>query len=823
MRAHHSTSPHQLLRLVFSLLACTTLGCSVVFFPDIIPTAVPTPTIAPTPTPLPNANVAFTVHTPPNSPPGTVPAVKILDPVQGTFIVVSLFNVGENLWTGTTQAPAGTLLLYEYVRLQPTIAEETTALQAPIAYRALPVGAQNTVADDVVAAWHDIPYAGEVGALTGRVWNSNTGQGAMGVWVEAGGQVAITAYDGSFQFFDLPPGVQRATAFAPDGSFRQASVVANVGPNQNTEVDLTSFDPNAVHVTLVVRGANLPIAQAPLRIIGNVWQLGSTWQPSANGALAMAARAPQMIAQADGSWAINLIFYEGTVVTYKYTLGDGAWNGELDSAGQPRLRRFVVPMQDAFFSDQITTWQTDGGAAITFEALTPKTTSLTDQVTIQFRTDRWLQPLPMWRISDTEWRYTLYNPTNFTGSVFYRYCRNYACGTADDAATAGEAATGRFFTPAVFGQDLRDPVDKWQWLDNVTPTSGVLPSVSVRPTFAAGLDLSDGWRPEQLASTNAAFNEMHNLGANWVTFTRLGTAQMRYFPYYADSAQLAPTAQDWLALAQQARNAGLRVALHPVTCHYTPYGNCEYWNGLNTGGEFWNQWFAAYERYILTQAELARQGGAELLVIGDYKLRPALPGEPEAPPDADARWRTLIQKVRTRYSGLLAFELLMGQSVWPNVPPFLDSVDVIRIAWWGALASNATPLVTDMTASAGALMDTNLLPLSQRFNKPIVISVAYYSADGGVTHCLKRADGQCHSFEDFGPNTNAASAYALDLQEQADAYSAVLTALNDRPWLTGFSSFGYNPVAILRDKSISVRGKPAEAVLSAWFLRLQGR
>jgi hypothetical protein len=259
-----------------------------------------------------------------------------------------------------------------------------------------------------------------------------------------------------------------------------------------------------------------------------------------------------------------------------------------------------------------------------------------------------------------------------------------------------------------------------------------------------------------------------------------------------------------------------------VTCHYTPYGACDYWNGVHFSTGFWDSWFAAYQGYLLTQASLARNSGADQLVIGDFKLRPSLPGEPEAPPDAEARWRGLIARVRGVYGGPLAFELLMGTGVWPSPPPFLDALDVIRVWWWAPLSTNNRPGIADMAGAAGVLLDGQLRPLQQRFNKPLVLSAAYLSVDGAATQCLRRSDGQCYAFEDFSPSASDASTYALDLAEQGDIYQALLTAINERAWVGGLFSYGYNPSAILKDKSLSVRGKPAEDILAAWFPKLQG-
>jgi hypothetical protein len=279
----------------------------------------------------------------------------------------------------------------------------------------------------------------------------------------------------------------------------------------------------------------------------------------------------------------------------------------------------------------------------------------------------------------------------------------------------------------------------------------------------------------------------------------------------------------WNEITGLAHAAGLRVALHPVTCHYTPYGACDYWTGASFNTAYWDNWFANYERHLLSQAELARQSGVEMLIVGDFKLRPAFPGEPEAPPDAEARWRSLIGRVRGIFGGTLGFELLMGDAVWPSPPPFLDAVDVIRLWWWAPLANSSTASVPDMAVNASVLLDNHVLPLQQRFNRSIVLSTAYLSVDGAATQCLRQPDGQCYSFEAFAPSALDVSAYSLDLQEQADAYTALLLAINDRPWISGLFSFGYHPQATLRDKSVSVRGKPAETALSAWWPLLQGR
>ncbi len=808
------------------LLLLFAAACSGLPIPRIVfdtPTPIP---LGPTATPLPGSIVSFNVHIPANTPVGSPPAILLVDDVGGDHITLPLISAGGNVWTGGTTAPVGAVLRYRYMRggAQPGYVEEVTAARQPVPYRLLLVSTANLSAEDTVAAWADTPFAGESGAIVGTMKNSNTNNGVMGVIVAAGGKTTLTAWDGSYAFYGLPAGVQRVTTLTPDGSLRPAQNAVTVLNGQTAALDLAANDPNLVQVTFIVRPPANTDPGAPLRMAGNVSQLGAIFALDPNGAAIAAAREPPLVRLADGRWGTQLLLYEGTVVRYKYTLGDGVWNGELNSSGARRLRQIVVPFTNTTIEDSIDAWHTGASASVVFEVTAPANTPPNDIVTIQFRTgSAWLPPVPMWRTGVNAWKFVLYNPTNFQGNMFYRYCRNYACGAADDTATVGANATGRFFTPTLFEQDLKDTVNGWQWPPDVIPPAGAPAAVIPRPGFGAGIEFGDEWQPNWLPFYGEALRGIQSAGANWVTFTPRGAAQMNPRPAYSYDLTAAPLLADWKPLVDQAHTLGLRVALHPVTCRHTPYGQCDYWNGVPFGPDFWNVWFAAYEKYIVTQAELAARTGMDLLVIGDFKLRPSFPGEPDAPADADARWRGVIANVRAHFGGPIAFELLMGQSVWPSPPPFLDAVDVIRMFWWSALSAGNTPAVNDLALNAGGLLDTHVLPIQQRFQRGILIVPAYYAVDGAATQCLKRDDGQCYAYDAFNPDAPDVIRYGLDLQEQADLYNGLLTAINSRTWIAGLFAYDYHPAAALRDKSISVRGKPAEAVLAVWFPKLEGR
>ena len=485
-----------LKRALAAVLLCATTACGLLPVPRLVfDTPQPPATAGPPPTTMPAASITFKVQVPPGTPANSAPAVSLMDEVSGSSRTIVLTNTGNNEWSGGATAPVGALLRYKYIRPLPSLVEETTAAQQSVRFRLLAVAGSATTADDIVAGWTDLPFAGAVGGLDGRVWNGNSQQGVMGILVAAGGQQTLTAHDGSFSFQNLPVGAQRATLLAPDGSLSPAQQTANVTAGQTAPIDLVSTDPNAVHVTFLVLLPSGTDPAAVLRLAGDVTQAGDTLVPAANGSSIAAGREPLLVPLADGRWTVRLQFYAGTVLHYKYTLGDGFWNGELDPNGSPRLREVVVPPVDSLIDDTIDTWRQAGTPSVTFEAFTPTSTPSTDRVSLQFRTASWHTPVAMWRVAANDWRFVLYNPGDLPSSVFYRYCRDDACGSADDTATAGSGAAGRFFSPALFDQNLRDSVSGWQWLDNSSSVAATLPAVTAHPDFAAGFDVADDWQP----------------------------------------------------------------------------------------------------------------------------------------------------------------------------------------------------------------------------------------------------------------------------------------------------------------------------------------
>jgi hypothetical protein len=118
----------------------------------------------------------------------------------------------------------------------------------------------------------------------------------------------------------------------------------------------------------------------------------------------------------------------------------------------------------------------------------------------------------------------------------------------------------------------------------------------------------------------------------------------------------------------------------------------------------------------------------------------------------------------------------------------------------------------EMKASAGQLLDNEIQPFQAALGKPVFLAAAYPSANGAGSASLPKNVL-------FQPGS---SQVAVNLQAQADIYQALMMAVNERAWISGFVSRGYYPPVGLQDASASIHAKPAADVLWYWYPRMLG-
>jgi hypothetical protein len=219
-----------------------------------------------------------------------------------------------------------------------------------------------------------------------------------------------------------------------------------------------------------------------------------------------------------------------------------------------------------------------------------------------------------------------------------------------------------------------------------------------------------------------------------------------------------------------------------------------------------------------------------MLILGGPDVSPALPGgqltggTPSGVPDiAVSRWEQIIAQVRGRFNGTIAWALPFPWQFEQVPAEILSSVDQVYILFSPQLSENNPIEYSQLVLEIEDILDEELFPSVAQFEKPILLGIDYPATDGAVRGCIPLEDDSCVSFEQLAMNLDGFSGQALDLEEQKLIYSAMLTAIGDREWITGFVSRGfYIPVA-LQDPSPSIHGKPASDVINYWFPKLLGR
>jgi len=801
-------------------------------------TATPGPVIA-TNTPYPAAQTTFVVTLPEALPAGETVSILVLDEATGLSLNASQYQLTARdtlTYTGTLPLPYNSVVKYRYIRTSAGgVAVEDTTFGTAIRYRLHNVAGPGEI-HDIVADWSDKAFARPTGSILGQVYNADTGSPLVNILVTAGGVQRITDSMGRFELTGLPTGTHQLTAYSMDGLYQPFEQGAVVMENTATPVDLRIQPTHLVNVTFITTVPQDTIPGVPVRIAGNILQLGNTFADLQGGMSVTADRMPIMNLQADGRYAITLGLPVGTHIQYKYTLGDGYWNAERKGNGGWVLRDLIVPGQDITLQDSIETWSasTESGSVL-FEASIPAVTPPGDIIYIQFHTYGWTEPIPMWPLGNNRWAYKLYGPLNFLGSFAYRYCRNGQCGSADDNQTVGVSPTGRQVNTSILGQDIQDVIGSWKWYENPETFALVGSAITPRdPGFVAGVEYQPAFHPNFSYFAPQAFANTKAIGSNFAVLTPNWTMSSVSPLQFATQPGSDPLWIDTAIMVSEARGVGLNVALFP-TPHFPPSADtsisasAQFWQNAPKDAAWWQTFFTRYRAFLVNYADLAAQSGAQSIILGGEWITPALPGglmpdgsSSNVPADADAQWRAIIQDLRTHFKGQIFWALPYEKSSFTNPVNFIRDVDGIYLLWSVPLAPSPTATKADFASEAGRLLDTEVAPFASLMGKPIILAVSYPSAAGVQSGCIANGAGGCLDFNALSRPNADLTAVSINLQTQADIYEAMLTAVNARSWISGFISRGYYMPVTLQDKSTSVHGKPAADVLWYWYPRLLG-
>ena len=682
--------------------------------------------------------------------------------------------------------------------------------------------------DDVIAAWSDAPFEGRTGRIIGQVLDASTGKGLPEIAVSAGGLITFSDGEGKFRLDDLPTGLHNIALFSPDGAFRSAQQAAQVAAEATTPVEFSLHAATPVHITfqLTVPPGYDPNTQ--VHLAGNISQLGNRFVDLLGNIRTSTVHMPTLVQVDPTNYLAVLTLYSGTDLRYKYTLGDGLWNAERDEAGHFVTRQVIIPEQETTLRDTVMSWNSSEDSSIHFFVEVPENTPPGEGVSLQLKPGSWFEPLPMRQIAPHEWTYELFGPLKFAGDVEYRYCRNLQCSSADDADTAGPTSTGRALDLEQGSREVHDQVFAWKWLDTDPPPPTIKSqSITPRQGFEAGVDFLPGYTPTWKSSMPDSIQNLHSLGANAITLApRWMVTQQNPIPLISFDPARAPFKEELGDWVKKGRDLNMKVNLRPTISVET--GNMEsWWTGTKRDSVWWNLWFEEYRSYLLTFAQYADEMGVAKLIINTQDIAPSLPSgqlpdgsSSGVPNDSGSRWEALILEIRERFSGRLSVEVVL-QADKLELPPFVELMDEISIYWRIPLARGDSTDLNSLKTTADQTLDW-LLVQPDLQGKPVTLSVEYLSIEGSVESCPPAPDGSCRDPDSFASGREVDPDLEVDLLAQVEAINAVFLAAFEQPEITGLYVRGYNPTAILYDKSASIYKKPAQDLMQYFYPRITG-
>jgi len=782
------------------------------------------------------ALVTFYLKIPENTPADQPILISILDEVTGLALNPKRYTMdpdGEGNYIIGLPFPIGSTVKYRYSRQGEVTAEEHITDGRAVRYRLYHVDAPGEV-HDIVARWNDTHFEGYTGRISGKTTDLASGDSIPGLLVTAGGTQVISAGDGSFFIEGLPPGTHNLVVYAPNGSYQTFQHGAVVVVESTTPAPIELISTSEVDITFIVHVPNDTPPAVPIRLVGNLYQLGNSFADLSGGMSTLASRSPILSLLPDGTYGVILSLPSGTDIKYKFSLGDGFWNTELGEEGEWVVRQMIVPNEPVVFEDYIETWHFGSSAPITFDITIPETTPPDDDIFIQLNPYGWTEPLPMWDLGDNRWAYILYSPLDLLEELSYRYCRAGQCGHADDSRTPGTQTSGQVVQTAEDPQGIPYQVEFWSWLENNTDSSEILSKLSYeglpKADFFAGVELQEHFHPSWVPLMPSTLDDIIDLGANWIFLTPSWTFSSLDPPVLESVLGQDPLWLDYIQIIQKAQTEHLNIALRPIA-HFPGKDDGGWWSSAPRDFSWWVSWFDRYETFALHHADLAERTGVNTLILGGDWMAPALPSgklsdgtSSGVPPDADSRYRELISKIKNRFSGTIGWALTYPEDIL-NPPGFITDVDCFYILWSIPLSKEADPSIKEMQSKAERILTTEIYPMwltsgIESHHKKVIISLAYPSVIGGTTECLEDPFIDCIPPESLNYPAPDYPLLGLDLEIQAKAYHAVLGAVSKYEWINGVVTRGYYPPTTLLDKSSSIHGKPAEDVFTSWLLRL---
>ncbi len=747
--------------------------------------------------------------------------IEVVDDTTGIElnpIRYAMEKVDKTSYRITLPLKLGSLVKYRFLLNGETPTYETSNQGEKIQYR---VAYVNSAIEfyDIVSNWENQSYEYEYGRIEGNVTNAASNSPLPNLFVSAGGISTFTNSLGKFSIEGLPAGKHNLVILSTDGEYNVFQQEALVGAGLTTPAQIKVAASNFVNVTFIITPPVNHPSNAKLRILGNSYQLGNVFAGVYNGVSTIASRAPKLTELPNGKYTITLSLPAGMDLRYKYSVGDGFWNAEQTTEETFKVRQIIVPNKNTVIEDVVYAWGASNNAPVTFNVQVPEATDLNDIVSIQFNPFGWTAPIPMSKVSDNQWTFTLLGPFNLINNLSYRYCRNDACGLADDMASMGNIAEGNPLSSSPDAQVIEDVVENWYgWQPANTPTTLVAPPIVSRGSdFVTGAYLSNRYSLFEAIYADRAFQNLVDIHSNTVIIPIEWTLNT-FSPVLIDPLPgTNPLWKDALSIIQKAQSRGLKVWLAPnIEIGTSALGD---WN-QQTISPTWQQEFTqAYGEFLVYTADLGTYMDIEGIILPtDVVHIQTITNYDDFSNTIQSATNQYFNTLKEHFSGSyyleIADETLLDNPVTAKVDGFLVRTDLNLDVEQSSIEA--------LQPAFSQFFDGSIYPYYEAQSKPIWIGLDYPSAAGAENGCVQFGD-ECIDFQILNYlNSDMQTSVSIDFVTQANLYQAALAVINQSAWVQGVVTYGFNPQVAIQDASSSVRGKPAADVLWYWNPRMLG-
>jgi hypothetical protein len=747
--------------------------------------------------------------------------LEVLDEVTGLSlnpVRYPLNSIDSTHYFGRISFELGAIIKYRYIRMDGIPKVEFNTKNAPVRYRLHQVNGP-AILEDTIAGWEDSPYSGLTGNLTGTVTNQDNIP-IPNAMIIAGGERVFTNSEGYFTFYGLPVGMQNLAVLSLDGAQTFFEQGARIAENAVTPARIYLEDQGNVNITFEVTPPSDLVSASPLRLIGDLYQLGNTIADLEGGMNTIATRAPLLQFDAARNLYTGILSLPaGASFRYKYSLGDGFWNAETDGNGLFVIRDYSVPNQDSIVRDSLVSFTSPGRAPVEFLVTAPMDTPAGTALSIQFNPFSWMGSIPLIPQGNNLWNFTLSSPLSMIPQAGFRVCRNDQCGETD----ADMSGLPNIFSPSLTQQSLVVNPATWVWMDDqgVQP---IIPSqVPVKgPDYIRAVEIVRDFQPRWQPRFDETYKTIRSINANWVFLTPTWS----YIDGVPSSMRIEPGENPfWLDTShqiQQARSNQLSTAVFPSLIITTPSQNNSDIPLTKAG---WEEWFTDYRSFLLFYADLAAVNQADALILGGTGASISLPDRiaiadlntENSSIFATAQWQALISEIRNHYRGKIFWA-----SRFPNenqtLPSFISEMDGIYLLWDGIPGYDPAATQQTIANQVADQVSFDEIEYLSALGKPVIVGL-WIESSAGITQVCPEQNTVCL---DELANDTTEQLKQNDLQKQVNIYSEAIDYFSNQSWVTGIVSRGFFPPAELLDPSASIHGKPAGQTLSAWFSGMAG-